>query len=189
VAGNANVLRFVASGAYQYVAQALSGSAPGVIRRSVSLIDKATANAANLSYLVGATAQDMIVKSTVGDVAFGAVSSGQPKVNVNGGSVVAEQDAAVNLTNLYSGITRRSAALEKAAFLVQPVTLTVAAPASLSSAKGVVTYTYNATTKAFTPVTTTARKVSTGANAVIDVKTATKQVAYFDSNGGFWMVG
>jgi Ca2+-binding RTX toxin-like protein len=188
VAANANVLRFVASNAYQYVPAAQSGSSADVVRRSVQISDKATANTARLSYLIGTGAQDMIVKSTLGDVAFGARSAAQMSVNVAGGSVLTAKDIAVNLNNVYSGINRDAPSVARAAYLVQPVTITVAAPVSTTSAKGMPTYTYNSVTKTFSPVTAAKRSFTAGATTVIDVKTVTKQVAYFDSRGGFWMV-
>jgi Ca2+-binding RTX toxin-like protein len=188
VAGNASVLRFVASGAYQYIDNSVSGSTAGIVRRSVNLIDKAAANTANLSYLIGTGAQDMIVKSTLGDVAIGTKSAAQMKANVTGGSVLTAADAAVALTSVYAGITREAPSVAQKSYAVQPVTITVAAPLAVKSAKAVPTYTYNSATKAFSPVTGTSRAITPTATTVIDVKTATKQVAYFDSKGGFWMV-
>jgi hypothetical protein len=182
------VLRFVASNSYQYVPAAQSGSSADVVRRSVQISDRATANAASLSYLIGTGAQDMIVKSTLGDVAFGARSAAQMSVNVAGGSVLTAKDIAVNLNNVYSGINRDAPSVARAAYLVQPVTITVAAPVSTTSAKGMPTYTYNSVTKTFSPVTAAKRSFTAGATTVIDVNAVSKQVAYFDSRGGFWMV-
>jgi hypothetical protein len=187
-AGNATILRFVASGAYQYVGNTVSNSSADVVRRSVQVIDGATVNAANLSYLIGTGAQDMIVKSTLGDVAFGTKSAAQMQVNVSGGSVLSAKDNAVSFANIYSGVTRDAPSVAKVAYLVQPSVMTVAAPLATGSAKGTPTYTYNAATKTFAPVTSSTRSYSQGATAVVDLKTTTKQVAYFDSKGGFWMV-
>ena len=187
-AGNATILRFVASGGYQYVSSVLSNTSANVVRRSVQLLDGATVNAANLSYLIGTGAQDMIVKSTLGDVAFGTKSAAQMRVNVSGGSVLSAQDNAVSLTSIYSGVTRDAPSVAKVAYLVNPAVITVAAPLAAGSAKGTPTYTYNAATKTFTPVTSATRSYSQGSTAVIDLKTTTKQVSYFDSKGGFWMV-
>ena len=70
----------------------------------------------------------------------------------------------------------------------KPASVTAAAPVAVGSAKATPTYTYNSATKSFAPVTGSARNASQGATALIDVKTATKQIAYFDNKGGFWMV-
>lgn len=187
-AGNATILRFVSASAYQYVSSSLSNSSADVVRRSVQLIDAATANVANPTTLIGTGAQDMLVKSMLGDVALGTKATAQMKVNLSGGSVLTIKDSVLSLTNIYSGVTRDAAAVAKMAYGAQPASVTVAAPLAVGFAKATPTYTYNSATKSFSPVTASARSYTQGATAVLDLKTTTKQVAYVDSNGGFWMV-
>jgi Ca2+-binding RTX toxin-like protein len=189
VAGNATVLRGVSNGAAQYVDQGVSGPTANVVRRAVELLDGATANSANVTYMLAASAQDIIVKSTLGDVVFGVAGSAQMAVNSTGASVLSAKVSGVDVTKLTGSYGRSSPNVAKAAFASQAVKITVGAALTARIAKGVSTYTYNAATRAFEPITAATRKVTTGALKLTELSTATSGLfAYVDDKGGFWMV-
>ncbi|MDP1576247.1 MAG: hypothetical protein Q8L76_05685, partial [Cypionkella sp.] len=189
VAGNANVLRLVNGGAVQFVDQSVSGTTSKVMRRSVELLDSATANSANLTYMLAASAQDIIVKSTLGDVAYGVKGASQMAVNRTGASVLSAKVSGVDVTKLNGTYGRSTPTAAQVAFASQSVKITVGSALTASGTRGVSTYTYNATSKAFEAVTASNRKVTTGTSKLTELKTASGVLfAYVDDKGGFWMV-
>jgi Ca2+-binding RTX toxin-like protein len=194
VSGNANVLRLVnATGGVQTTVPVGAASIGMVVRRAITTLSPAATDLGAISYLVGAGAQDVVVKSALSHVTFGTAGAAQSILTKTGGSILtARVTGTLGLSNAAAaGPTDRTApSVVRTTTVGAPVAATIAAPVSAANVAGVPVWTYSTGTKVFSSAAALQRQTSFNATNVIDLKTAPGAVfAYVDDKGGFWMVG